>query len=304
MAKSRATAAKNLRSRDRAERAASRRVEVSPAPHPSLVRRAQKLLDQLGYAVGTADGVIGPSTSEAVRAYQQKAGLAMDGQIAIPLVRRLETDVARAASRAAAKRARENAAKAQPVEPPNPIEIVEAIDQRIVSVDKQGPVMAVMIDVGKSRSATRHVNQVTEVLAKIVPAVRASVRDVRRLFVFSIAELDDGRGDKSQGPVIAFVLPMAELHNVNFEHIGRNRILDMTKIVVSRSGHDLLAEYCSAGNWLIKMLQSGASSTGLFISAFRWALPSYGSNFCLVTLQNAPVHQNAFLTTSEFLNQR
>lgn len=45
------------------------------------VRNLQTLLRRLGYAVGTVDGIFGPVTEQAVRAFQRDAGLSQTGQV-------------------------------------------------------------------------------------------------------------------------------------------------------------------------------------------------------------------------------
>ncbi len=55
----------------------------------NLVRQTQALLGRLGYDAGPADGVLGPRTVDAVRAFQFQAGLPVDGAINPQLVRTL-----------------------------------------------------------------------------------------------------------------------------------------------------------------------------------------------------------------------
>lgn len=45
----------------------------------SAVRQAQERLNQLGYAAGTADGLVGPKTRAALRRFQQEKGLKVTG---------------------------------------------------------------------------------------------------------------------------------------------------------------------------------------------------------------------------------
>ncbi len=59
--------------------------------HRALVERTQRLLNDLGFDAGPADGVAGPKTREAVRAYQRTSGLPVDGQVTAALLRRLES---------------------------------------------------------------------------------------------------------------------------------------------------------------------------------------------------------------------
>lgn len=59
---------------------------------------AQSLLSTLGYSVGAVDGRMGPQTRAAIKAYEKKSGLKVDGQIDDQLLVRLRAD-AHAASR-------------------------------------------------------------------------------------------------------------------------------------------------------------------------------------------------------------
>jgi peptidoglycan hydrolase-like protein with peptidoglycan-binding domain len=43
------------------------------------VRKLQGWLYQLGYIPGSTDGIFGPKTEKAVRAFQRDAGIAVDG---------------------------------------------------------------------------------------------------------------------------------------------------------------------------------------------------------------------------------
>ena len=49
----------------------------------------QKGLTANGFDIGTADGVIGPKTREAISAYQRRQGLAATGDPSLELLRRL-----------------------------------------------------------------------------------------------------------------------------------------------------------------------------------------------------------------------
>ncbi len=46
-----------------------------------MVRQAQERLDQLGMNAGSADGVIGPQTRQAIRQFQQSHGLQVTGSL-------------------------------------------------------------------------------------------------------------------------------------------------------------------------------------------------------------------------------
>ena len=52
--------------------------------------RAQSLLAELGYVTGPADGMMGPKTREAIRNFQQMAGLNITGQVDNELLKTLE----------------------------------------------------------------------------------------------------------------------------------------------------------------------------------------------------------------------
>ncbi len=58
----------------------------------ALVARAQALLAEMDYRPGVVDGIEGPLTGEAVRAYQTVAGLEVDGRVSESFVARLERD--------------------------------------------------------------------------------------------------------------------------------------------------------------------------------------------------------------------
>ena len=45
------------------------------------VRWAQERLNELGYNCGTPDGIFGPNTDKAVKAFQRANGLSQDGDI-------------------------------------------------------------------------------------------------------------------------------------------------------------------------------------------------------------------------------
>ena len=52
----------------------------------STVARVQRKLTARGYSLGSADGVIGPATRNAIAQYQQDKGLAVTGRINDPLL--------------------------------------------------------------------------------------------------------------------------------------------------------------------------------------------------------------------------
>jgi localization factor PodJL len=53
------------------------------------IRNIQAILNRNGYEAGTADGMMGKKTVMAIKAFQKKNGLAEDGTISEPLVRKL-----------------------------------------------------------------------------------------------------------------------------------------------------------------------------------------------------------------------
>lgn len=55
------------------------------------VAQAQRLLKELGYGVGTADGIVGRRTRKAVTAYQRDRGLPQDGKVTAGLLQSLQT---------------------------------------------------------------------------------------------------------------------------------------------------------------------------------------------------------------------
>ena len=61
-----------------------------PGISAAMVRRAQRDLHRLGYWPGPIDGVIGPRTREAIRGYQRRHGLAVDGELTPVLAARLD----------------------------------------------------------------------------------------------------------------------------------------------------------------------------------------------------------------------
>jgi N-acetylmuramoyl-L-alanine amidase len=56
------------------------RVE-SPLIKADIVKAVQKELQKRGFSPGTADGVYGPQTADAVRQFQAQKGLVADGEV-------------------------------------------------------------------------------------------------------------------------------------------------------------------------------------------------------------------------------
>ena len=64
-------------------------LERATVSQKELVRRAQATLSKLGFDPGPADGIMGAKTEEAIKAYQQKFGLPVDGRVTPGLVESL-----------------------------------------------------------------------------------------------------------------------------------------------------------------------------------------------------------------------
>jgi peptidoglycan hydrolase-like protein with peptidoglycan-binding domain len=67
---------------------------ATPASAPYSPRNVQVALNQLGYAVGTADGVIGPKSRAAIRAFQMDSGLPASGEPSLALYDKLQEAIA------------------------------------------------------------------------------------------------------------------------------------------------------------------------------------------------------------------
>jgi peptidoglycan hydrolase-like protein with peptidoglycan-binding domain len=63
------------------EPAAPAAAAAAPADPVALTARAQARLQELGYAVGKADGVLGPKTRAALQKYQRAKGLTVTGTL-------------------------------------------------------------------------------------------------------------------------------------------------------------------------------------------------------------------------------
>ncbi|MGI9383249.1 MAG: peptidoglycan-binding protein [Methyloligellaceae bacterium] len=72
---------------------ADARSGAEPSSGPKLperrpdVREAQKILNRLGYDVGTADGILGPKTSAGLKKFQQDQGLRANGALNVELLK-------------------------------------------------------------------------------------------------------------------------------------------------------------------------------------------------------------------------
>ncbi len=60
------------------------------APLPvDAVKQAQKILNAIGFDAGTADGVMGPQTTKAIRTFQKQEGMSITGKVSPELLHRL-----------------------------------------------------------------------------------------------------------------------------------------------------------------------------------------------------------------------
>ena len=59
-------------------------------PNASLITRAQKLLNKLGYDAGPPNGQLGGQTRDAIKSFERRNGLEETGEVSIPLVTKLE----------------------------------------------------------------------------------------------------------------------------------------------------------------------------------------------------------------------
>ena len=73
---------------------------ATPASAPYSLRNVQVALGQLGYSVGTPDGVIGPKSRAAIRAFQVDAGLPTSGEPSLALYDKLQEAIAKRSGQA------------------------------------------------------------------------------------------------------------------------------------------------------------------------------------------------------------
>lgn len=74
----------------------------------SEVKAVQKRLKELGYLNDSADGIFGPTTEAAVKAFQQRNGLTADGVVGIATLAKLDSSSAKAASSSSSTPATDN----------------------------------------------------------------------------------------------------------------------------------------------------------------------------------------------------
>lgn len=75
--------------------AATTPVAITPTSAPYSLRNVQVALSQLGYSVGTPDGVIGPKSRAAIRAFQVDSGLPTSGEPSRALYEKLQASIAK-----------------------------------------------------------------------------------------------------------------------------------------------------------------------------------------------------------------
>jgi peptidoglycan hydrolase-like protein with peptidoglycan-binding domain len=73
---------------------------AAPSAAPYSLRNVQVALSNLGYSVGTPDGVIGPKSRAAIRAYQVDSGLPASGEPSIALYDKLQASIAQRSAQA------------------------------------------------------------------------------------------------------------------------------------------------------------------------------------------------------------
>jgi len=76
--------------------ASAQSVDRQPGVEPRQIREIQSGLDRLGFDPGPVDGIMGPRTEAAIRNYQSRHGLPVDGRpsgrLALHIERRLAAD--------------------------------------------------------------------------------------------------------------------------------------------------------------------------------------------------------------------
>jgi peptidoglycan hydrolase-like protein with peptidoglycan-binding domain len=73
---------------------------ATPASAPYSLRNVQVALNQLGYPVGTPDGVIGPKSRAAIRAFQTDSSLPVSGEPSLALYDKLQEAIAKRSTQA------------------------------------------------------------------------------------------------------------------------------------------------------------------------------------------------------------
>jgi len=99
---------------------------AAPASAPYSLRNVQVALGQLGYSVGTPDGVIGPKSRAAIRAFQVDAGLPTSGEPSLALYDKLQEAIAK------------RSAQAQPAQPAAPTVSTAMITEAQTELRRRG----------------------------------------------------------------------------------------------------------------------------------------------------------------------
>jgi peptidoglycan hydrolase-like protein with peptidoglycan-binding domain len=97
-----------------------------PASAPYSLRNVQVALNQLGYPVGTPDGVIGPKSRAAIRAFQVDSGLPTSGEPSLALYDKLQESIAK------------RSAQAQPAQPAAPVLSTAMITEAQTELRRRG----------------------------------------------------------------------------------------------------------------------------------------------------------------------
>ena len=99
---------------------------ATPASAPYSLRNVQLALNQLGYPVGTPDGVIGPKSRAAIRAFQTDSGLPTSGEPSLALYDKLQEAIAK------------RSAQAKPTEPTTPAVSTAMITEAQTELRRRG----------------------------------------------------------------------------------------------------------------------------------------------------------------------
>ncbi|MDE6615956.1 MAG: peptidoglycan-binding protein [Lachnospiraceae bacterium] len=67
--------------------------KVSKYYKSSTVKKVQKKLNKLGYKCGTADGIYGTKTKNAIKDFQQDEGMTINGEIKKALLKKLKINI-------------------------------------------------------------------------------------------------------------------------------------------------------------------------------------------------------------------
>ena len=67
--------------------------KVSKYYQSSTVKKVQKKLNKLGYKCGTADGIYGTKTKNAIKDFQRDEGMTVNGEIKKALIKKLKINI-------------------------------------------------------------------------------------------------------------------------------------------------------------------------------------------------------------------